>query len=63
MLKIVESIMDKKMDMLKIKFMSKAQLKIYGAGEEIIEIIIALKTPAVLPKFYLSLSGIVMIFS
>ena len=63
MLKMVESIMDKKMDMLKIKFMSKAQLKIYGAGEEIIEIIIALKKPAVLPKFFLSLSGIVMIFS
>ena len=37
---MVESIMDKKMDMLKIKFMSKAQLKIYGAGEEIIEIIL-----------------------
>ena len=63
MLKIVESIMDKKMDMLKIKFMSKTQLKIYGAGEEIIEIIIALKKPAVLPIFFLSLSGIVMIFS
>ena len=43
-----------------IGFSSKNIQKI---TEEIIEIIIALKKPAVLPKFFLSLSGIVMIFS
>ena len=41
---MVESIMDKKMDMLNIKFMSKAELKIYKSKSIIFKLIGGLRS-------------------